>query len=250
MDEMTSTNQKTWNNVAPDFLEASALPVWGPFGVGEDLNLIDEIEGKTFLEVGCGSGRSIKYLVDQGAKKVFGIDFSETQIAEATRHNLASIGKGKVKIIQMPMEQDFDIEEVDTAFSIYALGWTLDPETTLANIFLHLKTGGHFIWRWDHSFFSDVIYKDGEYILAHSYHDESLLTIKNWKRQGNDINIVYRKASTWHQLLRQAGFEIVGFYEPKPKNLIRGYNDPAKYYSIQKAEKVPATMIFDCIKRW
>lgn len=62
-------NQKAWDVVADLFAEASALPVWGPFGIGADLNLIPEIKDKTFLEIACGSGRSIKYLTGQGAKK-------------------------------------------------------------------------------------------------------------------------------------------------------------------------------------
>lgn len=57
MDKIILENQKTWDAVADQFVEASALPVWGPFGVGDDLNLIPEIKDKTFLEIGCGSGR-------------------------------------------------------------------------------------------------------------------------------------------------------------------------------------------------
>jgi hypothetical protein len=49
-------------------------------------------------------------------------------------------------------------------------------------------------------------------------------------------------------LLRNAGFEIVGYHEPKPKNLSRGHDDPTKYYSIQKAEKIPCSFIFVCKK--
>jgi SAM-dependent methyltransferase len=241
-------NQRTWNEVAPDFFEASALPIWGPFGVGEDLNLIPETRGKTFLEVGCGSGRSIKYLTEHGAKKVYGIDFSETQIAEAKRHNMDSVEAGITELIHAPMEQSLEIGEVDVAFSIYALGWTQEPEKTLANIHSHLKPGGLFIWSWDHSFFSDVEHEDGKYVVCHPYHDESPLIIKDWKRKGFDVNITYRKNSTWFQLLTEAGFEVVGYYEPKPRDLRRGHDDPTKYYSIQKANKVPATMIFVCLK--
>ncbi|MDH5442631.1 MAG: class I SAM-dependent methyltransferase [Candidatus Nomurabacteria bacterium] len=69
-------NEKVWNAVADLFIDASALPVWGPFGVGKDLDLISEIKNKIFLEIGCGSGRSIKYLTDKGAKKVYGVDIS------------------------------------------------------------------------------------------------------------------------------------------------------------------------------
>lgn len=67
------------------------MPVWGPFGIGDDLNLIPHIEGQTFLEIGCGSGRSIKYLIERGAKKVYGLDVSSVQLEEATRFNKQAI---------------------------------------------------------------------------------------------------------------------------------------------------------------
>lgn len=246
--EVKNINKRTWNEVAPSFFEASALPVWGPFGVGEDLKLIPTIKGKVFLEIGCGSGRSAKYLSKRAAKMVYGIDFSSTQITEAARYNANAVKKGKVKFIHSPMEKKQNLSPIDIAFSVYALGWTLNPKKTLANIYFYLKKGGLFIWSWDHGFFSDVEYKNAEYVVTHSYHNEELIHIKDWKRKGFDIELIYRKSSTWFQLLTQAGFEVIGYHEPKPRDLSRGHTDPAKYYSIQKAEKVPSTMIFVCRK--
>lgn len=242
------TNKRTWNEVAPNFFEASALPLWGPFSVGADLKLIPKIKGEVFLEIGCGSGRSIKYLTEHGAKVIYGIDFSSTQITEATRYNEDQIRKGKVKLIHSPMEKKQNLPPIDIVFSVYGLGWTLNPKKTLSNIYSYLKKGGLFIWSWDHGFFSDIEYKNGEYVVTHSYHNEELIHIKDWKCKGFDIELIYRKSSTWFQLLTQAGFEVIGYYEPEPKDLSRGHIDPSKYYSIKKAEKIPSTIIFVCRK--
>ncbi len=247
MDKSISENQKTWDTVADLFVDASALPVWGPFGVGDDLNLIPEIKDRTFLEIGCGSGRSIKYLIDQGAKKVYGLDLSPKQLEEAAVFNREA-GENKVNLIQGSMEERVEIQPVDCVFSVYAIGWTQDPKKTLENVYSYLKPGGSFIWSWDHTFFTDVQYEDGKFVVIYNYHDEKPLAIKNWKKEGTVAHITYRKTSTWFQLLKDAGFEVTGYYEPKPKNLSRGHDDPAKYYSIQKAEKVPATFIFVCTK--
>jgi SAM-dependent methyltransferase len=250
MDQIISENQKTWNVVAEQFFDASALPVWGCFGIGDDLNLIPEIKEKTFLEIACGSGRSIKYLLENGARKVYGLDLSEKQLEEATRYNKENLESGKAILFHGPMEQKLDIEPVDTVFSVYGIGWTPDPVTTFANINSYLKTGGHFIWSWDHSFFSDIVWEDGKIVVEHSYHDETPLVLPNWKKkQGVNAHITYRKISTWFKLLTDAGFEVVGYHEPKPKTMDRGSNDPTKYYSIQKAEKVPVTFIFVCKKK-
>lgn len=248
MDKLISENQKTWDTVADLFVDASALPVWGPFGVGDDLNLIPEIKDKTFIEIGCGSGRSIKYLTERGAKKVYGLDLSPKQPEEANAYNQEEVKSKRVKLIQGSMEEKTDIDSADVAFSVYAVGWTQDPKRTLENIYSYLKPGGLFIWSWDHSFFTDVQYEDGKFVVVYDYHDEKSIAIKNWKKEGTIANITYRKTSTWFQLLKNAGFEITGYHEPKPKDLSRGHDDPGKHYSIQKAEKVPATFIFVCRK--
>ena len=80
MNDRISENQKTWDAVAHEFFDACALPLWGPFGIGDDLKLIPEIKNNTFLEVACASGRSIKYLLDNGVRKVYGLDLSGTQL--------------------------------------------------------------------------------------------------------------------------------------------------------------------------
>ncbi len=249
MNENLNHNQATWDTVADQFFEASALPEWGPFGVGSDLDLISDIEGKTFLEIGCGSGRSIKHLVEKGAKKVYGVDISKVQLEEASRFNKDGVEAGQVELIQSSMEQQLDIEKVDAVFSVYAIGWTIDPVTTLANIYSYLKPGGLFTWSWDHTFFSDVKYEDGKYVVDHSYHEENELALKDWKTEGTSIHITYRKTSTWFQFLIKAGFEVIAYHEPAPNDLNRGFIEPEKYYSIEKAKKVPATFIFVCRKK-
>mgnify|MGYP007071607232 CR=1 FL=1 len=243
-------NQKTWDIVADLFFEASALPVWGPFRVGDELNLIPQITEKIFLEVACGSGRSINYLVRHGAKAVYGIDISETQLTEAKKYNKEAVETGLVKLFQSPMEQKIEIPPVDVVFSVYGIGWTPEPEKTLANIYSYLVPGGLFIWSWDHAIFSDVVYKNDAFVVEHSYHEETPVVSENWKdREGTVAHITYRKTSTWFQLLIDAGFEVIGYHEPAPKNLEWGSSDPKKYYSIEKAQKVPATFIFVCRKR-
>lgn len=248
MKQALTDNEKTWDLVYEDFLKATALPKWGMFSAGENLNLIPEIKDKIFLEIACGSGASIKYLLEHGASKIYGLDISKKQLTEAAKLNKQAVETGKVKLFHQPMEQKLDIEPVDVVFSVYGLGWTLDPNTTLANIYSYLKPGGLLIWSWDHSFFSDVEYQDGKFVVAHSYHTEKPITLPNWKGKGSDAHLTYRKTATWFKLLTGAGFTITGYYEPEPIDMNRGFAEPDRYYSIDKAKKVPATMIFVCQK--
>lgn len=241
-------NKKTWDGVTKLFEKASSLPSWGPFSVGSNLDLIGKIKGKTFLEIACGSGRSLKYLLDRGAKKVYGVDFSPNQLSEAEKYNKKYLNSGKLELINSLMEKKLKIEPIDVVFSVYGIGWTENPKKTFLNIYSYLKPGGLFIWSWDHTIFTDIDYKEGKFVVIYSYHNENPITIRNWKKSGYDANITYRKTATWFRLLKEAGFEINGYYEPKPIDMNRGYNDPKKYYSIQKANLIPSTFVFVCKK--
>ena len=163
--EIVSDNRKTWNLVCDLFADASALPSWGPFGIGTDLDLIPEIKGKTFLEVGCGSGRSLKYLAREGAVRIYGLDLSPKQLEEAHLYNQQEIKDGKIVLIQNQMENKINIEPVDYVISIYAIGWTVAPEEVFKNIYSYLKPGGLFIWSWDHTIFTDVQYENGKFFV-------------------------------------------------------------------------------------
>ncbi len=241
-------NRATWNRVADLFTHMEALPIWAPYGVGEDLDLLPTPKGKVFLEIACGSGRSLKYLVNQGAKKVYGLDISDEQIKEAADFNAEEIKQGSVELIRASMEDELTIEPVDAVFSIYGFGWTQDPEAALAQVFNVLKPGGMFVWSWEHSFFTDVEYKDERFSIKQSYHDESSVRKDNWRDSGSTAHVTYRKTSSWFRLMREAGFEVTDFLEPAPKSDMYAHVDPKQYYSVQKAELVPATFIFVCRK--
>ena len=125
-----ATNKRAWDQVAPQFAGHCALPDWGPFGEGRSLDLLGDLRGLTVLEVGCGSGDSISHVVERGAQRVYGLDLSTTQMALAREQNHAHIEAGRVYLIEAPMEQAITLCDIDVIFSIYAIGWTLDPAMT------------------------------------------------------------------------------------------------------------------------
>src|SRR5215831_2644046 len=79
-----ATNREGWNRVAKDFHGSTALPEYGPLAPTEDtLRLLDGTSDLCVLELGCGSGHSLRYLAEHGARELWGVDLSSTQIAFA-----------------------------------------------------------------------------------------------------------------------------------------------------------------------
>src|SRR5436190_19015676 len=104
-EHVLATNRAGWNHVAPMFHGGTALPEYGPLAPTEDeLRLLDTTLDLRALELGCGSGHSLRYLAEHGAAELWGIDLSPVQIAfaEETLRPFAS----RVRLLESPM--DFD----------------------------------------------------------------------------------------------------------------------------------------------
>ena len=131
--EMLDINQRGWNEVAPQFYGRTALPQYGPLAMTEEeLHLIDNLEGKAVLELGCGSGHTLCYLARvKAAGELWGIDLSQTQIHLAQDY----LGQEGVhaQLFLASMDENPGIPEAhfDLVVAIYSLGWTPDLSHTL-----------------------------------------------------------------------------------------------------------------------
>lgn len=252
-DKKLKANEKTWDEVAEQFSKSAALPYWGPYHASQNSkNLIGKIKGNVLLEIGCGSGRSINYLMERGAKRIYGLDFSEEQIKIAENKNSKWISDDKVKLYQDAMEKKIKFpEKIDIVYSIYALGWTFGPDKTLGNIYSYLKPGGRFVWSWEHPDFNRTIFKNGKVIYDYSYFDKEVYHIKNWKDSTKGAYLYPRTVSFWFDALKRAGFAVVDYLEPEPEYFSKKHRDlkqDGAYYYYKKAKIVPSTMIFVCEK--
>jgi SAM-dependent methyltransferase len=247
---MLDDNRRVWDERADAFAgEKGALPLWGRFGIGTSFpDLIGPVEGRTFVEIGCGSGHSIRYLITRGAQHVTGIDFSATQIALARETNTEAIAAGRVTLIQAAMEQPQDVRAVDTVFSVFALGWTVDPDRTFANVYRYLKPGGRFVWSWQHPFWECAAFDGQQITVPYSYFDEGRNVLDGYPEWGS-AQIPMRSVSTWFRHLRGAGFDVVDLLEPEPEDFERlpALSDYPTSRSA-KAARVPYLMIVVCEK--
>ena len=71
------------------------------------VSMLEAVPG-TVLEIGCGSGNTLRYLKDQGARETFGIELNSTVAAEAV-DRVDHLAVGDIESMQWPFaDQLFD----------------------------------------------------------------------------------------------------------------------------------------------
>ncbi|RIW34647.1 class I SAM-dependent methyltransferase [Bacillus salacetis] len=242
-------NKDSWDKVAHHFNGKDSLPSYGPFAQTEDeLRLFEELDRKTVLDIGCGSGHSMKYMAGKGAGELWGVDLSENQIATAK----ATLTGLSPKLFCAPMEKDISIPKsyFDVVYSIYAIGWTSLLPETLQLIHSYLKPGGYFIFSWDHPLYPHLESENGIIKLAGSYQEEGMTHYPNFKGENAPVTIPQRKTSTYINELINTGFIIEAVIEsnvPATSNSMKTEVSD-RYYSLYKARKFPTTLIIKARK--
>lgn len=240
-------NKVGWEKSAERFFGRTALPELGPLAPTEqELNLFGEIADKKVLDIGCGSGHSLQYMGNNGAKELWGLDLTTKQIDTARK--LLQDQPVPVMLIESPMEENpgLPLNYFDIAYSIYALGWTVELEKTLTNIHSYLKPGGTFIFSWEHPIHDRVRRIDNTFVFDKSYLNEGPEYNEAWH---NTVIIPHRKLSTYINTLIEVGFEIEKVIDDVvlPDEVPEG-ND-LRWYSVEKAKLIPATFIIKARKK-
>jgi len=98
----------------------------------------------TVLEIGPADGSYVPYLLSRAPQlKYYGIDISETMLAQARQHHAALITQGMASFTlgngrELPYDDDF----FDKAYTVNTLYFWEEPFTLLAEIKRVLKPGG------------------------------------------------------------------------------------------------------------
>lgn len=247
--KMIDKNRKCWNIDYKSFDGWCCLPSWGPYNIGSNEAFFGPIVNKSFLEIACGSGHSIKYLLEQGAAKVIGVDFSHKQLELAKKLLINNRG---YELIESNMEKKLDVIDLDYVFSIYGIGWSTDISTTINNIYGYLTVGGKFIFSWDHSFYTCLEQVGDNLQVNNPYHSQKYISMSNWGDEGDTAYVLNNTIGEWYELLRSGGFEVEKILEPAPLNLDEEIEkqsvDITSYYSRDKVKLIPPTIIFVCKK--
>lgn len=175
------------------------------------------------LEIGCGTGHSLKYLGDRKASELWGIDISEKQIEKAGEY-LSSYDI-PARLICSPMEEDCGIpaDYFDYVYSIYGVGWATDLDRTFCRISSYIKKKMVSLFLVGLIRYINVLLlKMILFLLKKSYFDESWYTVS---LEGGAISLSDRKLSTYINALTKAGFAIEEMIEESDDEIIQLYKD-------------------------
>lgn len=242
-------HRDAWDFVAQSYAGGSALPAWGPRGELKEQRVLASVRGKRVLEIGCGSGDSIIYLLKQGAAHVVGLDFSPTQL-ELAHTRLAKAFEGNTEMLKkvtfrlQSMDESLPSGPFDAIIAIYSLGWSEHPRELMKRIYERLKPGGEFCFSWDHYLGRIVEPREDGLIVNRSYHEPMPLIRENWKGSGYLIETHQLRPSDWLQMLLDAGFRITGFWEPKPNDKTPLKSIYSSTYSSNVSDLVPTCIVF------
>lgn len=235
-------NTEFWDTVGNETLGVVALPNYGAFISENEHHLLTDIAGKRVLEIGCGNGRSLKYLADMGVGELWGIDISEMQIKCAEDY-LSAHGVD-ARLICAPMETECGISKdyFDYIFAIYSIGWTTDLSATFRQIASYLKRGGVFIFSWSHPIHKCVSAEENQLVFCNSYFDESWHTTTLGNK---NIEMPNRMLSTYINALAESGFVIERMIEENDQSMTDVA--PGDAFA-QKAKMLPVTFVIKARK--
>lgn len=114
---------------------------------------LSDLQGKTVLDIGSGTGRIVKMLLDSGASRVIAVEPSGAfkKLVENTRP-----WEEKIEYLNLKGEDIPDLK-VDYAFSIGVLHHIPDPQPTIRRVLDCLEPGGKFLI-WVYGFEGNELY--------------------------------------------------------------------------------------------
>ena len=246
--QLLDNHRKNWNMIADDWFGATSLPRYGCYiPTEDDLKLFPDLTGKTVLDIGCGSGHSLKWCAEHGARELYGVDLSDRQLENAQK--LLTENGYFPKLFRSPMEEDCGIPKnfFDIVYSIYAIGWTTDLQHTFDLIGSYIKQGGTFLFSWDHPLMHCVDFKEQELVFSGSYDEKEPFTFTF--KGGCEVSLTNRRYCDYINALSNAGFAVVKLIEETDsQTLAQEAEFTSKYYSPFKAKKFPLSFVIKAIK--
>ena len=215
---------------------------------------LPKLGGLKVISIGCGSGVDARWLKDNGASEVTGVDISEKLIEIAKNNN------PDIEFRVMDMERlDFNDSSFDLAYSSLAIHYTEDWTIPLKEAYRVLKPGSKYIFSCGHPIDSALKYGKtnksryallgrkvnketskrtiyGDYMVAENNGVKPI----SFKMNGDNVTAYHRTFSKMLEQIQASGFQIEKLIEPKPTEKLK-QQDPTIF---EQLNKIPAFMIW------
>ena len=215
---------------------------------------LPSLDGLEVISIGCGSGVDARWLADNGAKRVVGIDISKGLL------DIAKTNNPDLEFHEMDMEKlDFPDSSFDLAYSSLAIHYVDDWTVPLKEAYRILRPNGKYVFSCGHPVDSGVEYETidgakyallgrkvdqttrertvyGDYLAADSNGVKPVSAIL----ADSEITVFHRPASKMVEEILASGFTIEKLVEPLPADGLKDV-DPAIY---EQLRRIPSFMIW------
>jgi SAM-dependent methyltransferase len=189
-------------------------------------SLLPSLDKKRVLDLGCGFGWHCRYVKEQGASSVLGIDLSEKMLTRARELTSDSAIEYRQSAIE---EADLPQEEFELVLSSLAFHYLENWAALCSKVFRALVKGGSIVFSVEHPIFTAVERQDWHY----GSHGRRLhWPVDNYMREGkritswltNGVVKYHRTLATYINGLLGSGFQIERVLEPGPsKEMLSAY---------------------------
>ncbi|MGN6713899.1 class I SAM-dependent methyltransferase [Anaerocolumna jejuensis] len=193
----------------------------GLIGAGEWYifkDMLPDFAGKHVLDLGCGYGWHCRYIIEEGAASVTGIDISKKMLSKAKEINLLEGVNYKQAAIE---DVEFPDGSFDIIISSLAFHYIQSYDTLIQNVYHWLRAGGSFVFSVEHPVFTAEGGQDWEYDgKGNKLHWKVDRYFYEEKRDtsflGEKVVKYHRTITTYINELLKQGFKILSVKEPIP----------------------------------
>ncbi|MDZ5471638.1 class I SAM-dependent methyltransferase [Bacillus sp. 31A1R] len=206
------------------------------------MKLLDEVNEKVVLDLGCGDGSFGLELLNLGCKLYVGVDGSE---------NMFKLARVKLKGTNHKLHHcnletfDYPVNQFDIVTSRLVLHYIEDLEHVLGKVYQSLKIGGQFIMSVQHPILtsSSKSTEQGEKRTDWVVDDYFISGRRVEPWIGEKVVKYHRTIEEYFTTLQKAGFIIENLHEGAPD---RRFFDSQEEYNRRK--RIPLFLIVKCRK--
>lgn len=245
-------NRAAWTKYNAEYTDVQAAAAWaqdeiewGVFATPEtELHVLDDVEGKDVVELGCGTAYFSAWLAKRGARPV-GVDVTPAQLATARRMQQETgidfpLIEASAEQVPLP-DASFDLVLSEYGASIWA-----DPRRWVPEAARLLRPGGVLVFMCN-STLSILCSPDVGKVDDRLHRAQLEVQRIDWRGEGTGVNY-YLGHGEWIELLRANGFDVECLWELRAPDGARDH-DYYDFVSAEWARRWPAEEVWKARKR-